>query len=326
MHVGAGRELTLAFYTDILPATPRQYDASQSPDNQKNTEPQVVKNTAILLISCPDQKGLVAGIANFLLQHNANILHADQHQDPELGVFLMRVEWDLHDFDLGRDRFTAEFEPLAARFGMRWKLAFQRELPRVAIFASGQYDHCLADLLYRYRSGELVCEIPMVVSNHETHRRLAEFYEVPFFCIPVEKERKADAELNQRALLEEQRIDLIVLARYMHVLSPEFTAAYPQRIINIHHSFLPAFVGARPYHRAFERGVKLIGATSHYVTEVLDDGPIIEQDVVRISHRDTVEDLVQKGRDLEKVVLSRAVRWHIESRILLYANKTVIFD
>ena len=284
-----------------------------------------MKNTATLLISCPDRKGLVAAIANFLYTYNANILHADQHQDAAESLFLMRVEWDLADFTLSIDAFAGAFQPIAERFGMQWRLALSANRPKMAIFVS-KYDHCLVDLLYRHQSGELACDIALIVSNHEDTRRLAEFYGIPFHCINVTKDNKAEAEAQQFALLEQHGIDLIVLARYMQVLSPEFVKRYPQQVINIHHSFLPAFDGAKPYHRAFERGVKLIGATSHYVTEILDDGPIIEQDVIRISHRDSVEDLIQKGRDLEKVVLSRAVRWHVENRILEYAKKTVIFD
>lgn len=284
-----------------------------------------MKNTAILLVSCPDQKGLVASIADFLYSRNANILHADQHQDAEMGLFLMRVEWDLAGFDIDVADFGAHFAPIAERFGMQWRLALSTQRPKMAIFVS-KYDHCLVDLLYRHQSGELACDIPVIISNHEDNRKLADFYGIPFHCIQVTKDNKTEAERQQWALLDEHGVDFIVLARYMQVLSAEFTARYPQRIINIHHSFLPAFLGAKPYHRAFERGVKLIGATSHYVTEILDDGPIIEQDVTRISHRDALEDLIQKGRDLEKVVLSRAVRWHVENRILLYANKTVIFD
>jgi formyltetrahydrofolate deformylase len=208
---------------------------------------------------------------------------------------------------------------------MNWRLELSAVRPRVAIFVSRQ-DHCLADLLYRHENGELACDVRLVISNHPEARRLAEFHQIPFHFIPVGADNKAEAERQQLALLQEQAIDLVVLARYMQVLSADFVSRYPQRIINVHHSFLPAFSGARPYHRAFERGVKLIGATSHYVTETLDEGPIIEQDVVRISHRDQVEDLIQKGRDLEKVVLSRAVRWHSEHRILVYGRKTVIFD
>ena len=284
-----------------------------------------MKNTAILLINCPDRKGLVAAIADFLYQHNANILHADQHQDAENQLFLMRIEWDLNDFSIAPDAFAEHFAPIAKRFDMDWELKLSQKRPRLAIMVS-QYDHCLVDLLHRHQSGELACDIPLIISNHRDTERLAEFHGIPFHHIPVTKETKAEAEAKQFALFDAHDIDLIVLARYMQILSPEFVKRYPERIINIHHSFLPAFIGARPYHRAHERGVKLIGATSHYVTEVLDEGPIIEQDIARISHRDQVEDLIQKGRDLERIVLSRAVRWHIENRILLYANKTVIFD
>lgn len=284
-----------------------------------------MKNTAILLINCPDRKGLVAAIADFLYQHNANILHADQHQDAENQLFLMRVEWDLNEFAIDPADFAQHFAPIAERFEMDWELKLSQKRPRMAIMVS-QYDHCLVDLLHRHQSGELACDIPLIISNHRDTERLAEFHGIPFHHIPVSKETKAEAEARQFALFDANNIDLIVLARYMQILSPDFVKRYPERIINIHHSFLPAFIGARPYHRAHERGVKLIGATSHYVTEVLDEGPIIEQDIARISHRDQVEDLIQKGRDLERIVLSRAVRWHIENRILLYANKTVIFD
>ena len=284
-----------------------------------------MKNTAVLLIDCPDQKGIVAAVSGFLYHHNANILHADQHQDGDLKLFLTRVEWDLTDFGLPIADFGKAFAPIAEKFQMRWRLELSSKRPRVAIFVS-KYDHCLADLLYRHESGELACEVPLIISNHHDAKRLAEFHRTSFCVVAVEDGKKAEAEQQQLALLKERSIDLVVLARYMQVLTGEFVAQYPQRIINVHHSFLPAFSGARPYHRAFERGVKLIGATSHYVTETLDEGPIIEQDVVRISHRDQLEDLIQKGRDLEKVVLSRAVRWHIEHRILVYAKKTVVFD
>ncbi|ROH87308.1 formyltetrahydrofolate deformylase [Pseudomethylobacillus aquaticus] len=284
-----------------------------------------MKNTATLLITCPDRKGLVATIADFLHRHGANILHADQHQDAENNLFLMRIEWDLDAFSIPVAEFDAQFAPVAARFDMHWQLKLSGQRPRVAIMVS-QYDHCLADLLHRHKSGELACDIPLIISNHRDTEALAAFYGIPFHHIAVSKDTKAEAEAAQFALFDAHQIDLIVLARYMQILSPDFVTRYPQRIINIHHSFLPAFIGARPYHRAFERGVKLIGATSHYVTEVLDEGPIIEQDIARISHRDEVEDLIQKGRDLERIVLSRAVRWHIENRILLYANKTVIFN
>ena len=284
-----------------------------------------MKNSATLLITCPDTKGIVAAIADFLYQHNANILHADQHQDAENSLFLMRVEWDLKDFSLDEASFARAFEVIAKTYKMTWELKLSKDKLRMAIMVS-QYDHCLADLLHRHKNNELQCEIPLIISNHLDAQKLAEFYDIPFFHIPVEKDKKKEAEAEQFALFDKFQVDFIVLARYMQILSEDFVKRYPQRVINIHHSFLPAFIGARPYHRAFERGVKLIGATSHYVTEVLDEGPIIEQDIDRISHRDQVEDLIQKGRDLERIVLSKAVRWHIENRILIYSNKTVIFD
>ena len=282
-------------------------------------------DSAILLIHCPDRKGIVAAISSFLYDRGANILHADQHQDNDLGLFFMRVEWDLADFALDDAGFRESFQPLADRFQMEWRLAYSAARPATAIFVS-QHQHCLLDLLYRHAIGELRCRIPLIVGNHATARELAGFYGIPFHYVPVDAAHKAQAEQAQLALLEQHGIELIVLARYMQVLSPAFVARYRQRIVNVHHSFLPAFSGARPYHAAYHRGVKLIGATSHYVTEVLDEGPIIEQDVVRVSHRDQVGDLVQKGRDLERMVLSRAVRWHLEHRILHYAGKTVIFD
>jgi formyltetrahydrofolate deformylase len=283
-----------------------------------------MKNSAILLISCPDQKGEVATIADFVYRHNGNILHADEHADEESGLFLMRVEFDPKDFDINLADFSKHFSPIAEKFQMTWRLAQSSHRQRMIIFVS-KYDHCLVDLLYRHQSGELACDIPLIISNHADNQPLADFYKVPYAVVSVTKDNKAQAEDRIETLIAEHKPDFMVLARYMQILSNEFVNRYPQRIINIHHSFLPAFVGARPYHQAFERGVKLIGATSHYVTEVLDDGPIIEQDVVRVSHRDTVEDLIRKGRDLEKVVLSRAVRWHVENRVLLYGNKTVVF-
>jgi formyltetrahydrofolate deformylase len=279
----------------------------------------------VLLISCPDRKGLVAVISDFVFRHDGNILHADEHRDAETGLFLMRVEFDPSGMDVNLDALGNEFASIAVRFEMRWRLAKGKRRPRLGILVS-QYDHCLADLLYRHRAGELDCDIPLVLSNHTAAERLADFYGAEFVHLPVTRDSKAEVERRQIAMLHEQECDLVVLARYMQILSPAFLAEFPQQVINIHHSFLPAFVGARPYHQAFERGVKLIGATSHYVTEVLDDGPIIEQAVVRISHRDSVQDLVQKGRDLEKVVLSRAVGWHLDNRVLLYGKKTVVFD
>jgi formyltetrahydrofolate deformylase len=280
-------------------------------------------NTAVLLIDCPDRKGLVAGVSGLLYRYGANITHADQHQDDEAGLFFMRVEWVLDGFDLSA--FRAEFEITAAELQMQWQLKVMSEVPRVAVFVS-QHLHCLVDLLHRQQAGELHCSIPLVIGNHRSGEALARFYGVEFRHIPVTPDTKGEAEEEQRRLLAAEGIDLIVLARYMQILSPEFVEKYPRRIINVHHSFLPAFMGARPYHAAFRRGVKLIGATSHYVTAALDDGPIIEQDVVRVSHRDQVDALIEKGRDIERSVLSRAVKWHLDQRILGYGNKTVVFD
>jgi formyltetrahydrofolate deformylase len=282
-------------------------------------------NTAILLIACPDQRGLVASIADFVYRHGGNILHADEHGDLESDRFLMRVEFDPSEFDIELSRFAEFFSPIAEKFAMQWRLAQSGHRPKMVILVS-RYDHCLADLLYRHQSGELTCDIPLIISNHPDNHAIADFYQIPYATVPVPKENKRAAEGKILSLLKQHAPDFIVLARYMQILSSEFVNEFPQRMINIHHSFLPAFVGAKPYHQAFERGVKLIGATSHYVTDVLDDGPIIEQDVARISHRDSLDDLLQKGRDLEKVVLSRAVRWHIENRVLLYGNKTVVFN
>lgn len=282
-----------------------------------------MSGSAVLLITCPDQKGLVATVSGTLYSFGANITHADQHQDHDEGLFFMRVEWLLEGFDL--EAFRVEFAAIAERFQMVWQLRLSVDKPRVAVFVS-QHLHCLADLLHRHQLGELACSIPLIVSNHRDGEALAKFYGIPFHYVAMTAENKAEGEARQFALLEEAEVDLVVLARYMQILSPEFVRRYPFRIINVHHSFLPAFIGAKPYHAAFRRGVKLIGATSHYVTEELDDGPIIEQDVARISHRDQVGDLIARGRDLERLVLSRAVRWHLDRRILSYGNKTVIFD
>ena len=285
----------------------------------------MTKKTAVLLLSCPDRKGVVASVAGFIYQRRGNILHAAEHSDRDSNTFLMRVEFDPAELDVPLSDFAWHFTPIAQELQLDWRLALSDIRPRMAILVS-KYDHCLVDLLYRHQSGELACDIPCVVSNHPDAQRIADFYRIPFFLVPVEKENKKAAEQQILAMLQRHAVDVIVLARYMQILSDEFVNVYPQKIINIHHSFLPAFVGAKPYHQAFTRGVKLIGATSHYVTNVLDDGPIIEQDVARISHRDSIEDLIQKGRDLEKVVLSRAVRWHLENRVLLYGNKTVVFE
>jgi formyltetrahydrofolate deformylase len=289
-----------------------------------------MEDSAVLLIDCPDRPGLVARVSSLLYERGANILHADQHQDHELGLFFMRVEFGLAIPGKAAGRidlaaFEEEFARLASALEMRWTLTSSARRPRMALFCS-QYLHCMADLLHRWHTGELDCEIPLIVSNHREVEKLAAFHGIHFEHVAVTPATRAQAETRQLELLVAHEIDLVVLARYMQILSPRFVARYPSAIINVHHSFLPAFVGARPYHAAHARGVKLIGATSHYVTEVLDDGPIIEQDVARISHRDQVEDLVARGRDLERIVLSRAVRWHIDRRILCYGNKTVVFD
>jgi len=282
------------------------------------------RETAILLLQCQEKKGVVAAVANFIYERNGNILHADEHQDADAGLFLMRVEWDLSGFTLPLAEFASAFRAVADAFQMTWRVAASSYRPRVAIFVS-KSGHCLADLLYRHQIGELACDIPLIISNHDEQRRMAEFHGIPYHHLPVNKENREQAEREQFRLLAEHRVELIVLARYMQILSSEFIARYPNAIINIHHSFLPAFIGAKPYQRSYERGVKLVGATSHYVTEVLDEGPIIEQDTVRISHRDSLDDLVRKGGDIERVVLSRAVRWHIEDRVMVYGNKTVVF-
>lgn len=286
---------------------------------------------AVLLLECPDRKGLVAAIMNFLVaEYDANILHAGQHQDAELGRFFMRVEFEcsedlLHERVFQKHFFHDRFIRIASEYQMRWQLAEFAMPLRICLFVS-QHLHCLADLLQRYQAGELHCEIPLIVSNHPDGERLANFYGIPFHHLPFDGDNKLSVETEQMRLLHEHRIDLVVLARYMQILSAGFVEQWKTRIINVHHSFLPAFVGSRPYHAAFQRGVKLIGATSHYVTADLDEGPIIEQDVMRVTQGDTIPDLIRKGRDLERVVLSRAVRWHLEHRILHYENKTVIFD
>lgn len=284
-----------------------------------------MKNTAVLLISCPDKKGIVAAVANFLYKHNANILHADEHQDRELNLFFLRTEWDLTDFTLSKKEFENLFALLAKQFQMDWKAVYSGNKQKVAIFVSKE-EHCLADLLYRHKSREFNCDIKLIISNHSNAKLIADFYSIPFFEVKVTKENKKDAEKQMLALLKKNDIDLVVLARYMQILSNNFLQKFNKSIINIHHSFLPAFGGAKPYHQAYDRGVKIIGATAHYTTAELDCGPIIEQDILRVSHRDSIDDMVQKGKDIEKVVLSRAVKRHLESRVLTYVNKTVVFD
>lgn len=279
--------------------------------------------TAILLISCPDQKGLVAKLANFIYANGGNIVHADQHTDFAAGLFLSRIEWQLAGFQLPRDVIPLAFEAIARPLKATWQLHFSDTVPRLAIWVSRQ-DHCLQDLLWRQRAGELAVSIPLIISNHLDLQAIAEQFGIDYHYLPITPETKSAQEAKQLALLQEYQIDLVVLAKYMQILRPEFIAQFPQ-IINIHHSFLPAFAGANPYQRAAERGVKIIGATAHYVTADLDQGPIIEQDIVRVSHRDAIADLIRKGKDLERVVLARAVRLHLQNRVLVYGNRTVVF-
>ena len=281
--------------------------------------------TAVLLLSCPDQRGLVAAVSDFLYQHQGTIVHADQHTDRERGLFVQRVEWELPGFDIARIDIADAFRPIAQRFSMDWSLRFSDHVPRIAIMVS-KLPHCLYDLLARWRMGELRADVPLILSNHDDARPIAEQFGVAYHHLPVAADRRGEQERRVAQLIDEARCDLIVLARYMQILGGDFVRRYPDRIINIHHSFLPAFAGARPYHQAHERGVKIIGATAHYATAELDQGPIIEQDVARVSHRDSVGDLVKKGRDLEKVVLARAVALHLANRIVVLGNKTVVFD
>ena len=279
---------------------------------------------AILLIHCPDQPGLVRAVASFIAENGGNVLHFDQHVDAQEGVFFMRVEWDLANFVISREDLPVFLRALAEPRRMTWSLHFSDTRHRLALFVSKD-THCLYDLLGRHEAGELEADIPLIISNHDLLRPAAERFGIPYHVVPVTKETKAEAETQQRALLEDHGVDTVVLARYMQILSDKFSNDWPNRIINIHHSFLPAFPGAKPYHSAHRRGVKIIGATSHYVTADLDEGPIIEQDVIRVTHKETVSDLIRQGRDLEKVVLSRAVRWHIQRKVLAYNNKTVVF-
>jgi formyltetrahydrofolate deformylase len=279
--------------------------------------------TAILLISCPDQQGLVAKIANFIYANGGNIIHADQHTDVDAGLFLMRIEWQLEGFNLPRDIIGAAFNAIAQPLQATWKLHFSDTRPRIAIWVSKQ-DHCLFDLIWRQRAGEFAAEIPLIMSNHEQLGAIAQQFNIDFHAIPIQENTKQAQETHQLKLLHDYQIDLVVLAKYMQILSADFLAQFPT-VINIHHSFLPAFAGANPYHRAYQRGVKIIGATAHYATVDLDEGPIIEQEVVRVSHRDEVHDLIRKGKDLERIVLARAVRLHLQNRILVYGDRTVVF-
>lgn len=285
----------------------------------------MARETVRLLITCPDTSGIIASVAGFIVEHRGNILYADQHTDPVRGEFFMRVEIDLDGFDLGEESFEAAWAPVAARYGMDWRVYWGTRVKRMAVMVSRE-GHCLTDLLWRWSTGELAVEIPMVIGNHPDLGGIVAGYGVDFHSEPVSPENKPEQESRVLSLLREGAVDFLVLARYMQILSPSFMAQFSERIINIHHSFLPAFAGARPYQQAYERGVKLIGATSHYVTNDLDEGPIIAQQTIPIGHRDTVDDLVRKGRDLERVVLATAVRQHVEDKILVSGNRTVVFD
>lgn len=281
--------------------------------------------SAIVLINCPDQKGLVYSVTEFIAKNNGNIISLDEHVDPEEKVFFMRVEWDLATFKIPRAQIQSTFQSqLADRFKMDWSLYFSDERPRAAIFVS-TLSHCLYDILARCQAGEWHIEIPLIVSNHKELEAVAKKFGVPFHHLPVTKENKAAQEKKALDLLKKNKINFVVLARYMQILSPQFISAYRNKIINIHHSFLPAFPGAKPYHSAYKRGVKIIGVTSHYVTSELDAGPIIEQDVVGVTHKDSADDMVRLGRDLEKVVLARAIFHHLQRKILVYKNRTIVF-
>ncbi len=289
------------------------------------TDKQAKSTLATLLITCPDQPGLVAALAQLLYGHGANILDSDQHTETTQGVFFQRIRFDTAK--IRTDRVTLEhgIAETAERFDMNWELRYAAEKKRLAIMVS-KYDHCLYDLLLRHRAGELNCDIPLIISNHPNAKPIAEQFGIDFHVFPISRDTKEEQERQEIALLEQRRVDVVVLARYMQILTGQFVDKFPSRIINIHHSFLPAFVGSKPYHKAYDRGVKLIGATAHYVTRDLDEGPIIEQEVIRTSHRDRVADLVRKGRDVERTTLARAVRWHLDDRVLVCGCKTVVFD
>lgn len=281
--------------------------------------------SAILLISCPDQQGIVCATTDFLMRHHGNIIDLEQHTDTEEGAFFMRVEWELNGFALPREQIAEAFSPIADRHQMKTQLHFSDTRPRMAIFVS-KFSHCIHDLLARWHAGESNVDIPLIISNHPDLEPLANMYGIDYELIKIRKDNKVEREAQTLELLRRHKIDLIVLARYMQILSDEFCAHFPNQMINIHHSFLPAFVGAKPYHSAHQRGVKIVGATSHYVTGNLDEGPIIEQEVMRVSHKDSVESLIRKGRDLEKMVLSRAVWVHLQNKVLVYNNRTIVFN
>ena len=281
--------------------------------------------TAILLLSCPDRQGLVSRISNFIFERGGNILDLDEHVDLENKHFFLRVAWDMKNFSIPASEINEAFAPLGKEFNATWKINFTGKKLRVAIFVS-KYDHCLQEILWRLRTGEFNIEIPLIISNHEDMRYLAEQNDIAYHVFPVDKNNKSEQEEKEIALLQENNIDTIVLARYMQILSADFVDQYPNRIINIHHSFLPAFIGSNPYKQAYQRGVKIIGATSHYVTKELDEGPIIEQDIIRISHKDSVNDLIRKGKDLERLILARALYHHSHHRVLVHGKKTIVFE
>ncbi len=287
-----------------------------------------METTAILLLHCPDQTGIISEVTKFITDNQGNIVYLDQYVDKQDGMFFMRIEWELDKFMIPREKIMDYIDTLyAQRYQMQFSLYFSDQRPRMAIFVS-KMSHCIYDLLARWKAGEFNCDIPCIVSNHDDLRYVADMFGIPFHVWSIKKDHsnKAEVEAAEMQLLKENKVTFIVLARYMQIISDEMIAKYPHKIINIHHSFLPAFIGAKPYHQAYERGVKIIGATSHYVTAELDAGPIIEQDVTRITHKDTPESLVLKGKDLEKIVLSRAVSKHIQRKILTYKNKTIIFS
>jgi formyltetrahydrofolate deformylase len=297
-----------------------------SPSSTRCSGDAVVSATGVLLVSCPDQPGIVAAVASFVAQHGGNVIDLQQHTDHTDAAFFQRVEFELDRFDLDRAAIAPAFAPVAERYDMRWSLRFSDERVRIGVLASRE-PHCLQDTLNRWRTGELPADVGAVVSNHPDHAEMAAWFGVPYHHLPVDgADGRAAQEAAVQRVLEDAGVDLVVLARYMQVLSADFCAAWRDRIINIHHSFLPAFQGARPYHQAHDRGVKVIGVTAHYATAELDDGPIIDQDVLRVSHRDDVEDLRRKGRDLEVTVLARAVRAHASHRVLVYGRRTVVFD
>jgi formyltetrahydrofolate deformylase len=283
------------------------------------------KNRGRLLINCPDQPGIVAAVSKFLFENNANIIESSQYTtNPEGGNFFMRIEFECPGLLDKKEALMGQFKTIAETFSMEWKLTFVHDLKKTAIFVSKEL-HCLQELLWEWQNGDLLMDIALVVSNHETAKELVESMNIPFFYIPASKENRKEVEKKQLQLLEEFDVDLTILARYMQILTPSFVEAQPFKIINIHHSFLPAFIGARPYDRAYQRGVKIIGATSHYVTNDLDEGPIIEQDIMRVNHRDQIEDLKKIGRSIERSVLTRAVKWHLEDRMIVHENKTIVF-